>query len=236
MRIRTIKPEFWTSESVGTLSRDARLTFIGLWSLADDSGRLRGALPYLSGALFPYDLDARDMVESWVVELERLGMIRRYSDDSGSRYIDIPKWLAHQKIEKPSRSRYPAFTECSPTPPRIVVEGSPGDLGSRIKDLGSRIKDHGAPQASPFSAGAEEPNLDSDENLNPKKKKMPFRPPSVDEVTAYCGERSNGIDAKRFVDHYTAKGWMIGKNRVKCWKACVRTWEGMARDLSLIHI
>jgi len=44
-------------------------------------------------------------------------------------------------------------------------------------------------------------------------------------VVAYCRERNNGIDPQRFIDFYSAKGWMIGKNKMKDWKAAVRTWE-----------
>jgi DNA-binding MarR family transcriptional regulator len=57
---------------------------------------------------------------------------------------------------------------------------------------------------------------------NPKGK---FKPPTVSEVAAYCSERNNGINAQKFIDHYEANGWMRGKNKIKCWKACVRTWE-----------
>lgn len=52
-----------------------------------------------------------------------------------------------------------------------------------------------------------------------------FRPPTTAEVEEYCSERKNGINAQRFVDYYASKGWMIGKNKMKDWKACVRTWE-----------
>lgn len=52
-----------------------------------------------------------------------------------------------------------------------------------------------------------------------------FSPPTVEEVRAYCQERQNGIDAQTFVDFYASKGWMIGKNRMKDWRAAVRTWE-----------
>lgn len=50
-------------------------------------------------------------------------------------------------------------------------------------------------------------------------------PPTVDEVAAYCRERGNGIDPEAFVDFYASKGWMVGKNPMKDWKAAVRTWE-----------
>lgn len=52
-----------------------------------------------------------------------------------------------------------------------------------------------------------------------------FIPPTVDEVASYCQERGNGIDPEAFVDFYASKGWMVGKNPMKDWKAAVRTWE-----------
>lgn len=52
-----------------------------------------------------------------------------------------------------------------------------------------------------------------------------FKPPTVDDVRAYCTERGNSVDPQSFVDFYESKGWMIGKNKMKDWKAAVRTWE-----------
>ena len=52
-----------------------------------------------------------------------------------------------------------------------------------------------------------------------------FKKPSVDEVNGYCKDRNNNIDAEAFIDFYESKDWKIGKNKMKDWKACVRTWE-----------
>lgn len=52
-----------------------------------------------------------------------------------------------------------------------------------------------------------------------------FRKPSVDDVREYCASRGNNIDPEAFVDYYESKGWMIGKNKMKDWRAAVRTWE-----------
>lgn len=57
-----------------------------------------------------------------------------------------------------------------------------------------------------------------------------FKPPSLDEVIAYCNERANTIDAERFIDYYTGNGWIRGKTPIKDWKACVRTWEKNEKD------
>ena len=52
-----------------------------------------------------------------------------------------------------------------------------------------------------------------------------FAPPSVEDVESYCKERGNRVDARRFVDYYTANGWKVGKNPMRDWKAAVRRWE-----------
>ena len=52
-----------------------------------------------------------------------------------------------------------------------------------------------------------------------------FIPPTEAEVAQYCKERHNTVNPKRFVDFYSAKGWMVGKNPMKDWRAAVRTWE-----------
>lgn len=57
----------------------------------------------------------------------------------------------------------------------------------------------------------------------------PFTAPGAQEVTAYCLQRQNGVDPQRFVDYYTANGWMVGRNKMKDWKAAVRAWERKER-------
>lgn len=52
-----------------------------------------------------------------------------------------------------------------------------------------------------------------------------FSIPTYEEVQAYCLERKNNVNPQRFIDFYTSKGWKVGKEPMKDWKACVRTWE-----------
>nr|DAL01787.1 MAG TPA: replisome organizer [Caudoviricetes sp.] len=59
----------------------------------------------------------------------------------------------------------------------------------------------------------------------PKRTRSQFKPPTLEEVQAYCRERNNKVDAERFIDYYSSNGWMVGKNKMKDWKAAVRTWE-----------
>lgn len=66
----------------------------------------------------------------------------------------------------------------------------------------------------------------------PKKSAVRFTPPSREEVQAYIKERDYNVDADRFVDFYTSKGWMVGKNSMKDWKAAVRNWARSQRQES----
>lgn len=56
-----------------------------------------------------------------------------------------------------------------------------------------------------------------------------FTKPTVDEIAAYCSERKNNIDAQAFYDFYESKGWRVGNQPMKDWKASVRTWERRSR-------
>jgi hypothetical protein len=135
-RIRTIKPEFPQSESMGRVSREARLLFVNLWTISDDEGKARAASRLLASLLYPYDSDAVDLIDGWLAELERECCIVRYQVD-GTTYLQITNWLEHQKIDKPSKSRLPQFDEAS----RIfanVREASATDLGPRTVDHGPR--------------------------------------------------------------------------------------------------
>lgn len=60
-----------------------------------------------------------------------------------------------------------------------------------------------------------------------------FVAPSVEDVREYCGSRGNKIDPERFVSFYEARGWMIGKTKMKDWRAAVRTWEKTQWDESV---
>ena len=79
------------------------------------------------------------------------------------------------------------------------------------------------------SAQDKDKDKDKDKDISPYgdkgKRAARFVPPTVDEVAVYCQERGNDVDPERFVDFYACKGWCVGKNPMKDWKAAVRTWE-----------
>lgn len=67
------------------------------------------------------------------------------------------------------------------------------------------------------------------ERIEEGDKSPRFLQPSVEDVADYCKERHNNVDAQSFVDFYASKNWMIGKNKMKDWKAAIRTWESRSK-------
>ena len=147
MRIRSIKPEFWSSEDIGGLAWDERLLFIGLWSYVADSGVGRDNAKLITADLFPLEDDpitTLATVTRGLASLSAAGLITRYSV-KGKRFLHIIEWSAHQKIDRPTRSPFPSPTSelaildessCNPR------EGSlPGarDLGNKgAREQGSK--------------------------------------------------------------------------------------------------
>lgn len=207
-RIRTIKPEFPQSETVGALSRDARLLFIQLWTASDDAGRLRGASRLLASLLYPYDTDALGLIDGWLDELADKGCIRRYQVD-GNQYLEIVNWLEHQKIDRPSPSRLPSFDDCSDIP-REDSRALDADLGPRTS-----TKDQG-----PRTVGASE-----DAPAKPKRATAFPKDFVLDDERLAIADR-HGIPAARaqgvfdhFREHHIARGTTF-----KDWEAAWSTW------------
>lgn len=70
----------------------------------------------------------------------------------------------------------------------------------------------------------ESDNESESDNEKRESKAKRFTPPTVKEVEDYCRENNFDVDAQRFVDFYSSKGWMVGKNKMKDWRAAVRNW------------
>ena len=73
-------------------------------------------------------------------------------------------------------------------------------------------------------------NTDTGSVSNKESKTKKFVPPTLEEIKAYCEERKNNIDPDRFFNYYTSNGWMVGRNKMKDWKAAVRNWEKDKKD------
>lgn len=109
-RIRSLKPEYFDDEELGTqTSRDARLMYPGLWCYADEHSRVRGNPAWIKGKIFPFDEDVTPAdVDRWISELEAVGSVVRY-EVKGASYLFLPNLSAHQRLDTDKvPSRLPA--------------------------------------------------------------------------------------------------------------------------------
>jgi hypothetical protein len=110
-RIRTIKPEFFTSDTVSELPLRARLTWIGLWTHCDDHGRCRANVKLIKAAVWPLDNVSLREIEDDIEALSAQRLVFGYIADDGKNYLQITGWTEHQKVDRPSKSIIPAPTE-----------------------------------------------------------------------------------------------------------------------------
>lgn len=165
-RIRSIKPDFFTSEVIASLPLSARLTFIGLWTYVDDNGVGLDNDRLIVAAIWPLEEDFLGTIQMVQDDLRRLSgvtpenlashspppLIERYADGR-SRYLHIRSWDEHQKVSHPRKSRYPLPSEipltCTNTHPPEPLRrhsGNPPEplrpeqgAGSREQGAGKRV-------------------------------------------------------------------------------------------------
>lgn len=138
-RNRMIKPEFWDDEKLAKTSREARLTYIGLWNFSDDYGVVKGNPSWLKNHIFPYE-DSLSIQKFTTIlsELSNGHWILPF-DHNGESYFYIKNFLAHQTINRPSQQR-------NPPPPDGIIEDSLSPHGVitaeiKIKEEKEKLKE-----------------------------------------------------------------------------------------------
>jgi len=106
-RTRSIKPEFWSDEKVGTLSFMERLLFLGMWNFSDDEGLIKASPLYLKAMVFPYDNIKEKDIESAINNLSNKQLIFCFVQNN-QQYAWIIKLRVYQRIDKPQKPNNPA--------------------------------------------------------------------------------------------------------------------------------
>lgn len=150
-RIRTTKPEFWSSEQVFRCSRDARLLFIGLWNFCDDAGIIPASPLSLKAKVFPADeLDESD-IKSWIAALIQNDLLIEYITE-GKTYWQVTGWKSHQRIDKPNY-RYP-----QPSTSKDLADDStntPGRVSEQSTPIRRSIDESSTTNRASFTPGRE---------------------------------------------------------------------------------
>jgi hypothetical protein len=141
-RTRSIKPEFWDDEKLSGISRDARLTFIGLWTNSDDYGVAKGHHAWLKNKIFPYDDIKRGLFQQWLKELEKVGVILPF-DHNGEKFYHIKNFLNHQVINRPSKAKNPSpptsLNESSLNTPTQLMDETETETETETEEKSSRL-------------------------------------------------------------------------------------------------
>jgi hypothetical protein len=138
-RIRTVKPEFWTSEQVMELSATARLAFIGMWNFCDDGGVHVASLKTLKAEIFPADDIATEDIRRMIDELVANGLVLEYTAE-GREFWKVTGWEKHQKIDRPNPKHPQPGADASPS---VRRPSAPGRESSRVDGSG---RDAAAPR------------------------------------------------------------------------------------------
>lgn len=157
-RIRTIKPEFWSSEQVMECQPLTRLLFIGIWNFCDDGGNHPDSEKTIKARVFPGDEISSSSIRRMLDELSSNGLLAFY-EHSGKRYLHVCGW-EHQRIDKPT-FKYPEFVQS-------LVVSSPPLLGAGTDDsqkpgpVGDSVGESSANIRPPFDEESSNPLLGLD--------------------------------------------------------------------------
>lgn len=240
-RIRTIKPEFWSSEKVVECSVSARLLFIGLWNFSDDGGRMEDKPRQIKMKIFPGDDFTADKIDEMLNELSVNKLIIRYEVEK-SLFIQIKGWK-HQKINRALPSKIPKV-------PAPAKADHGGISESHLPEgKGREGKGTGREEDKPLSSLRSDapPSTENSDFPDSKKQDEKTAPPLLLEpeektkrktqlakdwkLPASCGEWAAGKaeeksvtldlddEAEKFRNYHRAKG-----SKMADWRAAWRTW------------
>jgi hypothetical protein len=196
---RIIKESICTSETIEQLTPFEETFFYRLIVNCDDYGRFDARIPILKSRLFPLKSVSDKQIGEALKKLSEVGILYIYEYE-GKPYIQLSTWDRHQQI-RAKKSKYPEYDESCM---QLISDDS------KCPRNPIRIQSESNPNPNPIYSA---------------NKSHGFTPPTIEEVISYCKERNNSVDPQKWYDFYSAKGWMIGKNKMKDWKAAVRTWE-----------
>lgn len=208
---RILKESICVSDSINQLKWFEEVLFYRLIVNCDDYGRYDGRPAIIKNKLFPLKDDLTlKVVTDAINKLASAGLVILYKYED-KPFLYLPTWELHQTI-RAKKSKFPPPEE-NLQASEIICKQMHADA-SRCKQMQANV---------PVIQSESESYSESySEEAHASKR---FSEPTVEEVSAYCRERGNNIDPQRFVDYYTSNGWMVGRNKMKDWKAAVRTWE-----------
>jgi len=226
---RYISTGFWDDEWIQTLDPSEKLLYLYL---------MTNPLTNIAGV---YQITVRRMCFDTGFNSDTVGHILSKFEKAKKVFyykgwIILPTWPKHQKYESRSKIKTGIDAVIKDLPEEIlkymvsIGYAYPIDTVSIPYTYLPNYSDSDSDSDSDLDKDKDSdkdcpPAIKTTAELNKPKNNQKFIKPTLEEVSAYCQERSNGIDPQAFIDFYQAKGWLIGKEPMRDWRAAVRTWE-----------
>lgn len=207
VRIRSVKPGFWKSETLSSICPFSRLAAIALLNFADDKGYFVCNHLVIRGELFPFEEDSTN-VRRAIEDLSRIGFIVVGKSDNGKTYGHIVNFTDHQRVDRPQASEIAGLD---------VTWSDSTNVRRKIDE----------PSTTEAEADTEK------EGKRKAERRAAFAPPSENEWVEYCSKTWNDwhpICSGESWAYYQGVDWMVGSKRCKDWKATARTAHGNARQ------
>lgn len=206
-----LKKNFFQQHQIKVLKSlpNGRLYALIYLELMAESTSHDGELRY--SKLLPYDIvtlsavidEDKDNVEKAIETLINLELVEILDD--GTIYLNEVNKMIGSAVDNDNANRQRKFREKKKQEELLCYEDVTKNNESieyRVKSIENRVKNN----------------------------KTHFTKPTIEEITEYVSDRHSDVDPNRFYDYYESVGWKVGKNPMKDWKACVRTWERKSSD------
>jgi hypothetical protein len=171
-------------------------------------------LAIILGIEYPHALGIVSCLWLWVAEYSPKGDIERFSDEE----IRDAARCNMQKFSKDTLKKCELINDRGKINDwnkhglKLLVSNR-----KRVKEYRERLRNSNVTDMPTNLTNHTLPDQPKQTNIN--------IPPTIEEVINYCKERNKSVDPNKFYNHYQAKGWLIGRSKIKDWKAAVRTWE-----------
>jgi hypothetical protein len=213
MRIRSVKPEFWQSETISSVDAFSRLMAIALLNLSDDHGYFNASPTIVRGEVFPYE-ETLANVSRALASLVQIGYIRTGTTQAGKRVGNVVNFKEHQRVDHPSRLTFDVDsiiwdekTNQSSRDPRETV-ASPRETLDQEHGAGSREHGAGSREIQP--------------PIVPQSEKTPRSYPTESEVLEHCAKHFpawHHSSVRDLYRHYVSTDWNDREGKkIKNWK------------------
>lgn len=222
-KYRKIDPRIWGDERFVNLSNEEKL--IALYCLTSPQCNRIGLFRFSVAAAAE---DLGTLPQTFAKRFANVCHTLNWTFDERSKVLYFPTWWKYNAPDNPNTMKS-CLEDLHDVPATYLLarfyantKYLQASTAERIANVARNVTPNVSPQEQEQE---QEQEKEQEQDVLGRPASGRFTPPAIDDVRAYCQERGNSVDAEKFVAFYSAKGWMIGRNKMKDWRQAVITWE-----------